>query len=170
MHARSAWVQILRRTTAAAVFAASFSSASAQDTSSRARPVQRLIIHYAEGEFALRSQQHLMKVLPPSDNLPGASGPNSTPGAWSGFWFELVAEDGTVLYRRLTENPIIRVVERSVTSLSPPSASSPCWCLGIRRTNTRCASCSTAARCGPAPMPNPPRSWGACWCPSPRRR
>lgn len=103
-----AWVHAIRLSAAVAAFAVSFATTSAQDTDSRARPVQRLIIHYAEGDFALHSQRNLMKVLPPSDRLPESS----TPGAWSGFWFELVAPDGTVLFRRLTENPIIRVVER----------------------------------------------------------
>jgi hypothetical protein len=96
-----------------AILAASgMSQVSAQDTNSKAVPALRLAIQYSDGGFTLLSQRSLRKALPPSDPLPQVDSETPTaPGNWSGFWYELVAADGSVLYRQIGENPILRVFE-----------------------------------------------------------
>ena len=91
---------------------------------SRAQSVQRLVIQYNQGELELLSQHPLVKVLPPSDELPAVQipgprqdpdeeAPNELPAVQlpSGFWFEVVMGDGSVRYRRIIENPILLAFE-----------------------------------------------------------
>jgi hypothetical protein len=85
---------------------------------SRAIPAQRLIIQfdlakYEAGDadaFEILSQRSLRKVLPPFDQLPSPDdsfAPSTDEQQFSGFWYELVAGDGSVRYRRSVENPIL---------------------------------------------------------------
>jgi hypothetical protein len=91
---------------------------------SRAQFVNRLVLEYNQGELVLLSQRPLVKVLPPSDELPAVQirddreepngpTPNDPPAAQlpSGFWFEVLAGDGSVRYRRIMENPILLTFE-----------------------------------------------------------
>lgn len=85
---------------------------------SRAIPAQRVIIEFdrekheagEDGAFEILSQRALRKVLPPFDQLPSPGSPAPSLPAeqqFSGFWYELVENDGPILYRRSVENPIL---------------------------------------------------------------
>ncbi len=63
-------------------------------------PAERLVIQYQSGSFQLLSRSRLIKVLPPSDQLP------ATNGAVSGFWFEVQTPKAELKYRRIMANPI----------------------------------------------------------------
>jgi hypothetical protein len=78
--------------------------ASAQSQDPQPVPAQRVVVEYEEGSFSILSQTYLRKVLPAPDELP--RGDLGEPTALSGFWYEVLG-DGSVRYRRLTENPII---------------------------------------------------------------
>ena len=77
----------------------------AQVPSKEAQFVERITIKYEEGLFFLLSRKSLRKVIPRSDELPDLQNP------LSGFWYELHASDGSVLYRRLVANPIRNIFE-----------------------------------------------------------
>jgi hypothetical protein len=79
-------------------------------------PAHRVTIRFQQdsgqgGVFEVISWNAVTKVLPPSDELPTMRYPVS------GFYYELQSGDGTVLYRRIIENPILIVVERPKKSL-----------------------------------------------------
>ena len=58
-------------------------------------------------DFKVIRWNDITKVLPPFDELPTQGLPVS------GFYYELQAADGTVLYRRIIQNPIPIVAERT---------------------------------------------------------
>ncbi len=60
---------------------------------------------YQSGAYDVVSMNHITKVLPPSDNLP-------TNDFVSGFYYELQSDKGTVIYRRIMNNPIPLVAEK----------------------------------------------------------
>jgi hypothetical protein len=61
-------------------------------------PAERLTIRFREGAFEVVSRTAVVKVLPPSDELPADSSP-------SGFWYELRSAEGGLVYRRIIEDP-----------------------------------------------------------------
>jgi hypothetical protein len=63
-------------------------------------PAERLTIRFQEGTFEVVSRTALLKVLPPSDELPADSIP-------SGFWYELRSEKGRLRYRKIIEDPCL---------------------------------------------------------------
>jgi hypothetical protein len=74
-------------------------------------PAHRVVIQFQKQDagvvdFKVIRWNEITKVLPPFDELP----PQGLPV--SGFYYELQAVDGTVLYRRIIQNPIPIVVER----------------------------------------------------------
>lgn len=88
----------------------------------RPQPVERLTIEFVDpndndnsnpnralgtNNFRLLSRQDVLMVLPPADLLPAT--PNG--GLPSGFWYELVAADGSVRYRRIIHNPVFLTFE-----------------------------------------------------------
>ena len=79
-------------------------------------PAHRVVIRFQYssnqgGVFEVLSWNAVTKALPPSDELPTMRDPVS------GFYYELQSSDGTVLYRRIIENPIIMVTEEPQKSL-----------------------------------------------------
>jgi hypothetical protein len=78
-----------------------FSVALAQEPPTKQVAVERLTIQYEDGDFLLVNRQAFRKVLPPSYELPDGGGP------FSGFWYELQDAAGTVLYRRMVDNPLV---------------------------------------------------------------
>ena len=89
-----------------------FSNVHAQSPSTNAQPVERLTVMFDEGMFHLLSRKNLRKVIPRSDELP------STQSELSGFWYELQAPGGSILYRRFMVNPICNVFEGPDTETS----------------------------------------------------
>jgi len=81
--------------------AATGSLAGAQSPRTKQIAAERVTIQYEAGSFSLSDRRALRKVLPPSDEFAGRAGP------FSGFWYELQDADGSVLYRRLVDNPLI---------------------------------------------------------------
>jgi hypothetical protein len=81
------------------------------NTNGNAVPVDRLMIKYSDGTgFEFMGMTSIeQKILPPSDELPAVQGENASPLA--GFWYELLAVDGSVRYRRLMDNPVLLVFE-----------------------------------------------------------
>jgi len=77
-------------------------------------PAQRLIIQYRAGNFHLLSRIALLKVLPPSDDLPASN------KSLSGFWFEVQSPDGAVRYRRIIADPITAYTEVPDPAQVPP--------------------------------------------------
>jgi hypothetical protein len=77
----------------------------AQSDISKAVNADRVLIRFNNGAFELLSVTPLRKVLPPTDPLPSKKHPIS------GFWYELLDSDGSVLYRRVIENPVLLVSE-----------------------------------------------------------
>jgi hypothetical protein len=77
-------------------------AARATDLPPVAAPVsaERLVIQYKSGSYQLLSRTPLLKVLPPSDELP------ATNRAVSGFWFEVQTPKQKVIYRRIIPDPI----------------------------------------------------------------
>jgi len=88
--------------TAAAVAAFMIAASHATDLPPAAGPVpaERLVIQYRLGSYQLLSRTPLIKVLPPSDDLP------ATNRAVSGFWFEVQTPGEEVKYRRIMPDPI----------------------------------------------------------------
>lgn len=81
-------------------WAALISWANIPQGSSQPVPASRLTIQYRAGSFTLVSSASLLKVIPPSDQLP------VTPLPVSGFWYELQSPQGEVVYRRIISDPI----------------------------------------------------------------
>jgi hypothetical protein len=79
------------------------SPSGSQDPSRAPVPVDRLVISYQAGQFALVSRTSTTKVLPVSDSLPS--------GSARGFWYELQSSDGSTRYRRIVSDPIPLVFE-----------------------------------------------------------
>jgi hypothetical protein len=73
-------------------------------------PAHRVVIQFQKQDagvvdFKVIRWNEITKVLPPFDELPVQGQPVS------GFYYELQAADGTVLYRRIIQNPIPIVAE-----------------------------------------------------------
>ena len=60
---------------------------------------------YQSGAYDVVSMNHITKVIPPPDKLP-------TEDFVSGFYYELQSDKGTVIYRRIMNNPIPLVAEK----------------------------------------------------------
>ena len=87
------------------LFAATSQSGLAQEPPTRQQAVERVLIQYTDGDFSLLERRAFRKVIPPSDELPGGERLNS------GFWFEVQGPTGSVLYRRIVGNPLIKTFE-----------------------------------------------------------
>ena len=79
-------------------------------------PADRIVVRFQQDDyqgavFDVISRMQITKVIPPSDELPTLDSPVS------GFYYELRSADGTVLYRRIINNPVPLVVEVPVKSL-----------------------------------------------------
>ena len=77
--------------------------------------VERIVIRFASGQFAIFSRHAARKVLPPSDDLPDA-------GGISGFWYEVRSAAGALRYRRILTNPIPLVFEGPEQPDAPPGS------------------------------------------------
>ncbi len=62
---------------------------------------QRITVGEIDKELVLHAVQPVRKILPPSDELPLPTGIGRSAPAPAGAWYELQANDGRVLYRRL---------------------------------------------------------------------
>jgi hypothetical protein len=60
---------------------------------------RRVLLQWDNGAWSVRRAERIgLKVFPASSRLPKGA-------AISGFWYELVAPDGAVLYRRVMQDP-----------------------------------------------------------------
>jgi len=66
---------------------------------------ERLVLHYVNGAFEVVSRTPLHKVVPPSVELPKVE------NGVRGSWFEVQADNGTVVYRRRMAAPDIVYTE-----------------------------------------------------------
>jgi hypothetical protein len=78
-------------------------------TFAQAIPADRVVVKFLydgdqSGSYEVVSVNHITKVIPPSDKLP-------TDDFVSGFYYELQSAAGTVIYRRIMNNPIPLVAE-----------------------------------------------------------
>lgn len=78
-------------------------------------PAERVVVRYDDGNFQVLSRTPIVKALAASDILPAEL------GAVSGFWYELQAPDGTVIYRRIIANPLRVTHEGSDVEGASPS-------------------------------------------------
>ena len=81
--------------------------------------VERIVLRFAAGEFSIFSRLATRKVLPPSDELPAVQIP------LAGFWYEVLAADGSLRYRRILEDPIRLVFEGPEPNLPPGTEAVP---------------------------------------------
>jgi len=89
---------------------------SPEESHGKSVPADRVVVRFQQDDhqgavFEVISRKQITKVLPPSDELPTVDSPVS------GFYYELRSADGTVLYRRIINNPVPLVVEVPVKSL-----------------------------------------------------
>jgi hypothetical protein len=123
-------LRLLAGVVSATALVAGSSNLLGQTGPSPAQPALRLVLECVtekgdDGDvgltFSLLDAIELREVLPPPDELPAvrippisiaaedlaATRPVQAGHVASGFWYELVTDDGAVLYRRITENPIL---------------------------------------------------------------
>ena len=101
--------------------AATSSHSLAQEEPGPAPPVavERIVLRFAAGQFSIFSRVATRKVLPPSDGLPAVQTP------LAGFWYEVLAADGGLRYRRILEDPVRLVFEGPEPDLPPGTEAVP---------------------------------------------
>lgn len=76
---------------------------------------ERVVVRYDNGSFEVLSRTPIVKALGASDVLPAGL------GAVGGFWYELQAADGAVIYRKVMANPLRVTHEGSDVEGASPS-------------------------------------------------